>query len=77
MSITKDQWLRATGGFRVGENHGQFLNRMAEIRKLRELIKNGKATSSDVYRLSKLLGGHDHKNGTLKRATRSFKDWGF
>ena len=56
MSQTKDQWLKETGGFRIGESPVQFKHRTAEIARLRKKIADGKADIPDVEKLAQLLG---------------------
>jgi hypothetical protein len=52
----KDQFLEMTGGFRFGETPAQFQERQTEIKLIRERVKQGKAKSNDINRLSELLG---------------------
>jgi hypothetical protein len=39
MSRTKDQWIEATGGFRLGESPKEFSARAARISRLEKQLK--------------------------------------
>jgi len=60
MSRPKDQFIHATGGFRIGESTSQFQNRATEIAKLEKRWKSGKLPAdeaSEVLRRIRELKG--------------------
>jgi hypothetical protein len=59
MSVTKDQWLKETGGRRFFETDEQFLARAARIRKLRPEITAGQRGYEKITELARLLGTDD------------------
>ena len=59
MSRTKDQWIKETGGFRIGESPEQFKHRTAEIASLRKRIADGKANIPDAEKLAQLWGADE------------------
>ena len=59
VSVTKDQWLEETGGFRPFETDEQFLARAARIGKLRAEIKEGLGSYRKITELARLLGTVD------------------
>jgi len=59
MSRTKNQWLKETGGFRIGESPVQFKHRTTDIALLRKKIADGRADVPDVEKLNRLLSENE------------------
>lgn len=61
MSRTKDQWLKNTGGFRIGESKEEYLKRQQQIAEIKNLLSESKATPEDIEILSALLGNPEEE----------------
>jgi hypothetical protein len=65
MSRSKELFIEATGGFRLGESKAEFMKRCRSIEKLERKVRSGVFTDDELKQLRDLKGLPDDEWGDL------------